>query len=247
MDEVNNSRPGVAEKIIVALDLDNKKEACEMAQELAPPLSYFKVGSRLFLAGGPPVLTALKELGVKIFLDLKFHDIPNTVGEAAAMATSFGVDMFNLHLSGGREMVKAAVKMAAHTAARLGLPRPLVMGVTVLSSFSEETLQKEGGVVRTLEQHVTELTAMGLECGLDGVIASPREAELLRKNFNRDFLIVTPGIRPAWASQDDQKRILTPSQALQAGASYLVIGRPIIRDPMPRQAVDKIIAEIAAG
>ncbi|MEW5919963.1 MAG: orotidine-5'-phosphate decarboxylase [Bacillota bacterium] len=233
-----------AEKIIVALDVDSAEKACTLVQQLAPPLCNFKVGFRLFVACGPPIIAALKELGAKIFLDLKFHDIPNTVAEAAEAATRLGVDMFNVHLSGGREMIKAAVKGAAVTAEKLGLPRPRVMGVTVLSSFSAEALQ-DTGVVRTLDEHVVALTRLGLDCGLDGVIASPREAVLLRQSCGEEFLIVTPGVRPAWAAPDDQQRILTPQQALQAGASYLVIGRPIIKHPAPRQAVEKIIAELS--
>lgn len=233
-----------AEKIIVALDVDSKEQACELVRRLAPPLSYFKVGSRLFVSCGPSVIEDLKDLGVKIFLDLKFHDIPNTVAEAAEAATSFGVDMFNVHLSGGREMIKAAVTRASDTSARLGLSRPLVLGVTVLSSLNGDMLKEEIGVVRSLDDHVVEMTRMGLDCGLDGVIASPREAELLRKHCGNDFLIVTPGVRPDWAAKDDQQRILTPAQALQSGASYLVIGRPIIKHPAPQEAAEKIIEEI---
>ncbi len=232
-----------AGKIIVALDVDSAVEACELVRQLAPPLNYFKVGSRLFVACGPSIIEVLKELGARIFLDLKFHDIPNTVAEAAEVATRHSVDMFNVHLSGGREMAKAAVDRATATAKKLNLPRPLVLGVTVLSSMNEEMLQ-DGGVSRSLDEHVVELTRMGLSCGLDGVIASPREAVLLRERCGGDFLIVTPGVRPTWAAKDDQQRILTPNQALQAGASYLVIGRPIIKHPSPRQAAELIVAEI---
>ncbi len=232
-----------AGKIIVALDVDSAEEACELVRKLTPPLNYFKVGSRLFVACGPSIIEALKELSVRVFLDLKFHDIPNTVAEAAEVATRYSVDMFNVHLSGGREMVKAAVDRVTDTAKKLNLPRPIVLGVTVLSSMSEEMLQG-GGVSRPLDEHVVELTRMGLSCGLDGVIASPREAVLLRERCGGDFLIVTPGVRPAWAARDDQQRILTPKQALLAGASYLVIGRPIIKHPSPRQAADLIVSEI---
>lgn len=234
-----------AEKIIAALDVETMEKACSLVRELAPPLQYFKVGFRLFVACGPPVITALQELGAKIFLDLKFHDIPNTVAEASAAAARLGVAMFNVHLSGGREMVKAAVDAAAATAEKLGRPRPRVLGVTVLSSFHEAALA-ETGVARTIDDQVVALARLGLDCGLDGVIASPREAMLLRQHCGENFLIVTPGVRPAWAAADDQQRILTPRQALQAGASYLVIGRPIIKDPAPRQAVQKILAELIA-
>ncbi len=250
MEEKNNPLPGggkrekIAEKIIVALDVERAEKAADLVEQLTPPFCFYKVGLRLFVACGPPVITALKDRGAKVFLDLKFHDIPNTVAEAAAAATMLGVEMFNLHLGGGREMIRAAVAAAAVTAERAGLPRPRVLGVSVLSSFSAETLQ-ETGVGRDLDTQVVALAAMGLECGLDGIIASPREAVLLRRNFGENFLIVTPGVRPAWAAADDQQRILTPKQALQAGASYLVIGRPIIKDPVPRQAATKILAEIA--
>lgn len=245
--EEKNMPTGASETvapIIVALDVDSESEACGLVRELAPPLQYFKVGSHLFVACGPSIIEALKELNVKIFLDLKFHDIPNTVADAAEAATRYKVDMFNVHLCGGRDMIKATVNRVADTAAKLGLARPLVMGVTVLSSLSEEMLQQEGGVSRSLDEHVLKLTEMGLSCGLDGVIASPREAVLLRKHYGHDFIIVTPGVRPAWANKDDQQRILTPNQALKAGASYLVMGRPIIKHASPRQAVEQILAEI---
>lgn len=243
----NNNAPAAAgkaaEKIIVALDVDSAENASQLVKQLTPPLHYYKVGFRLFVACGPPIIAVLKQLGAKIFLDLKFHDIPNTVAEAAEAATKLGVEMFNIHLSGGREMIKAAVKAAALTAEKMGRPRPRVLGVSVLSSFSAEMLQ-DTGISRTLEEHVTALSAAGLQCGLDGIIASPREAVLLRRNFGDEFLIVTPGVRPAGAAVDDQQRILTPQQALQAGASFLVIGRPIIKHAEPRQAAQEILAEI---
>ncbi|HAP32135.1 MAG TPA: orotidine-5'-phosphate decarboxylase [Firmicutes bacterium] len=232
-----------AARIIVALDVETQEKACSLVRELAPPLRYFKVGFRLFVACGPSVIAALQGLGAKIFLDLKFHDIPNTVAEAAAAAARLGVAMFNVHLSGGREMIRAAVDAAAAAAEQLGRSRPHVLGVTVLSSFHEAALA-ETGVARTIDDQVVALARLGLDCGLDGVIASPREAMLLRQHLGGDFLIVTPGVRPAGAAADDQQRILTPRQALQAGASYLVIGRPIIKDAVPRQAMQNILEEL---
>ncbi|RJX27237.1 MAG: orotidine-5'-phosphate decarboxylase [Dethiobacter sp.] len=233
-----------AEKIIVALDVEKEEEAYALVRHLSPLVKFYKVGMRLYVACGPGIITGLKNLGAKIFLDLKFHDIPHTVASTAEVVTRYGVDMFNIHLSGGSDMIRAAVEAAAEAAAKQGIPKPLVVGVTVLTSFNEKVLREETGVEKSLEQHVLNLSLLGMENGLNGVVASPREAEMIRKKCGEEFLIVTPGVRPLWSSLDDQLRVLTPRQALEAGASFLVIGRPIIEHASPQEAVEKILAEM---
>jgi orotidine-5'-phosphate decarboxylase len=232
-----------AEKIIVALDVDNVKKASALVKELSPLISFFKVGMKLYTACGPRIITVLKKLGIKIFLDLKFHDIPNTVAATAEVVTRLGVEMFNIHLSGGRKMIRATVEAARETANKKGLPVPTILGVTVLSSFDEKMLKEITGA-GSLEEHVVRLALLGRDNGLDGVVASPREIGLIRKKCGPEFLTVTPGVRPLWASLDDQSRVLTPRQAFDAGADYLVMGRPIIAHPSPLEAVQKILIEI---
>ncbi|NMB41080.1 MAG: orotidine-5'-phosphate decarboxylase [Firmicutes bacterium] len=233
-----------AEKIIVALDVAEEEDACGLVKDLCPPLSFFKVGMRLYAACGPRIITKLKNLGVKVFLDLKFHDIPHTVASAVEIITSYGVDMFNIHLSGGSDMIRAAVEKTAEVAAKLGIPKPAMLGVTVLTSLPEKVLREELAVERSLEQHVLDLSLLGKKNGIDGVVASPREAGLIRQNCGKDFLIVSPGVRPGWSTTNDQARVLTPRQALEGGADYLVIGRPITGHTNPGEAVEKILAEI---
>jgi len=237
----------MAGKIIVALDVEKEKEAYELVNQLYPLLSYYKVGLRLFVACGPRIIATLKEKGCRIFLDLKLHDIPHTVAATAKVITSLGVDMFNIHLSGGGAMVRAAAEAAKDTAQKLGLGSPKLIGVTVLTSISERVLQEEIGVKASLQEHVVNLSLLGKENGLSGVVASPQEAEIIGKTCGDDFLIVTPGIRPQWSAPGDQQRILTPRRALEAGAHYLVIGRPILQHPSPREAAEKIIAEMMGG
>ncbi len=234
-----------AGKIIVALDVENEEEAYNLVRHLSPPLSYFKVGMRLYMSCGHRIIYGLKNMGVQVFLDLKFHDIPNTVASTAEVVTRMGVDMFNIHLSGGSAMIKTTVERVRETAGKSGVPAPKIVGVTVLSSFNETMLRGDCGVERHLEQHVLKLALLGKENGLDGVVASPREAGNIRKNCGTDYLIVAAGVRPLWAPTHDQVRVLTPRQALEAGASYLVIGRPIIEHESPRNAAEKILAEIA--
>lgn len=233
-----------AEKIIVALDVDNEEDAYMLVSQLSPAITFYKIGLKLFVSCGPRIITGLKKFGVRVFLDLKFHDIPNTVASTARVAVGYGVDMFNIHLSGGREMILRTVDAAENTSAQLGIPCPLIVGVTVLTSFNQKNLQEEAGVQRNLEDHVLHLAQMAKECRLNGVVASPREAPVIRKEIGDDFIIVTPGVRPLWAASGDQQRIMTPRRALQEGASYLVIGRPIIEHPSPREAAEKILAEI---
>ena len=237
-------KESLAEKIIVALDVDNEGDAYILVNQLFPPINYFKVGLKLFVSCGPRIIDALKKFGVRIFLDLKFHDIPHTVASTAEVAVRHGVDMFNIHLSGGRDMILRTVEAVENVSQHLGVPRPLIVGVTVLTSFNDKTLRDEAGVARNLEEHVIFLARMARESGLNGIVASPREASMIRKEIGDDFVIVTPGVRPLWAASGDQQRILTPRRAIENGASYLVIGRPIIEHSSPREAAEKILAEM---
>lgn len=229
----------------MALDVENEKEAYDLVKLLSPTISYYKVGMRLYTACGPRIIQGLKELGVKVFLDLKFHDIPNTVASTVEVVANFGIDMFNIHLSGGRKMIQAAVKAAGQSAQEAGKAKPLVLGVTVLTSLNEKMLRDEVGIEKQLEQHVVDLSLMGKESGINGVVASPREAALIRKECGEKFLIVSPGVRPLWAASGDQQRVFTPRLAVEAGADYMVIGRPIIKHRSPREALNMILSEIA--
>jgi orotidine-5'-phosphate decarboxylase len=224
-----------ADKIIVALDVPTKKEALELVEQLRKKISFFKIGLQLFTAVGPKVVREVLETGAKVFLDLKLYDIPNTVAHAVESAGSLGVQMLTIHLSGGEAMVKAAL------AAR---PKEMsILGVTVLTSLDEPAIRALG-ISSTIEEQVSRLAKMGVAAGIDGLVVSPHEVEVLRPQFGDDIELVVPGIRPPWSETADQKRVMTPRQALDAGADYLVIGRPIIAHPNPPKAVAKILAEI---
>jgi orotidine-5'-phosphate decarboxylase len=226
------------DQLLVALDVDKAAHAIEMSARLQGRVGGFKIGSQLFTAEGPDLVRRLVEQRHRIFLDLKFHDIPNTVAGASASATRLGVWMMTVHAAGGSEMLKAAKRAAVETAAALKRPPPLIVAVTVLTSLSDLAL-RETGVSRTMEGQVEEMAALAEAAGLDGVVASPREVKMLRGRFPT-LKIVTPGIRAASAPGDDQSRTLTAREALGAGASYLVIGRPIIAAADPRAVVEEI-------
>ncbi len=233
--------------IIIALDVDSRDKALELVEDLKGEVSYFKVGMQLFNSQGPQIISQIKEKGVKVFLDLKFHDIPNTVAAASAVAVAQGADMFNLHASGGKAMLQSAVESAKERAIKLNLKEtPRVLGVTVLTSQSQEVLSRELGVNKSLDQQVSDLAVLCREAGLRGVVASPREISIIRKSCGPDFLIVTPGVRPSWASRDDQERVHTPARALASGSDYLVIGRPVTAAPDPREALNKILSECSS-
>jgi len=212
-------------KLIVALDVDSFEEAAALVQATREVVDVFKVGSQLFTRVGPRIIEFLHEQGKKCFLDLKFHDIPNTAAKAVESATALRVHMATLHVCGGEEMLKAAAGVPNH---------PLLLGVTVLTSV--------GGDVQT---EVLRLAKLAKDCGLNGVVASPHEIHFIREAAGKDFLIVTPGIRPANTAVGDQKRVMTPAAAIAAGASYIVVGRPIIAASDPADAAARIIAEMA--
>ena len=227
----------VKEKILVALDVESGAEALRLADTLRDTVGGFKIGSRLFTTEGPPIVRALTERGDRVFLDLKFHDIPNTVATAVAAATELGVWMVNVHASGGTAMMRAARAAAHETAARRNATPPLVIAVTVLTSMNQAALVETGVVIELMDQ-VLRLAELTREAGLDGVVASPHETAAIRRRCGANFAIVTPGIRggAADAAKGDQERTMSPDAAIAAGASYLVVGRPIIAAPDPLAA-----------
>lgn len=226
-------------KVIVALDYDNLDSALLLARQLDPQQCRLKVGKELFTYCGPAIVEALHELGFEVFLDLKFHDIPNTVAKAVTAAAELGVWMVNVHASGGLEMMKAAREALQ----AFGEKRPYLIAVTVLTSMGVEDLEQIG-IERSAEQQVRHLAGLTQQAGLDGVVCSSQEASMLKNSFGNNFLLVTPGIRPQNSQAGDQKRIMTPTKALQAGSDYLVIGRPITKSDSPLRSLEAIVKEV---
>ena len=233
------------DRIIVALDVETAVEAREIIAELRGEVGAFKIGLQLFTAAGASFVREAVEDGNRIFLDVKFHDIPNTVAKAAVEVARLGVWMFNVHVCGGAEMMRRTREAVGEFCDYESLPKPLIIGVTVLTSSNQETL-REIGVAAETETQVLNLARLAAKCGLDGVVASPLEAQVVRGDIdNKNFLIVTPGIRSANpATFDDQKRVMTAKDALAAGADYLVIGRPIVRAENKTSAVQRILEEM---
>ena len=233
------------DQLLVALDVDSAAAARALADRLRGAVGGFKIGSQLFTSEGPRLVQELTSRGDRIFLDLKFHDIPNTVAGAVAAATRLGVWMLNVHAAGGSAMMQAARGAAVEEAARRSASPPLVIAVTVLTSLDGAALSAVG-IASRLEEQVERLAGLAADAGLDGVVASPREISLVRQRCGTAFTIVTPGIRGAADAKADQARTLSAAEALAAGASYLVVGRPIIAAPDPRAAAERIAAECRA-
>jgi orotidine-5'-phosphate decarboxylase len=233
------------DQLLVALDVDSGARALQLAERLNGLVGGVKIGSRLFTLEGPELVKQIAATGVRVFLDLKFHDIPNTVAQAVEAATLTGAWMINVHASGGVPMMQAAAKAAVDTARMARKPKPLVIAVTVLTSMDEPTLH-DVGVSRPLMHQVVELARMAQRAGLDGVVASALETREIRDTCGHDFAVVTPGIRGAAAGGDknDQSRTMGPGEAIKAGSTYLVVGRPIIAAPDPRAAAEAIGTEI---
>jgi len=229
------------DRLIVALDVPSATQARQVVQTLGDTVSIYKVGKQLFTAEGPQFVRELVSSGRKVFLDLKFHDIPNTVAEAIRSAARLGVSMVNIHASGGSKMMQAAVEAAAQSESK-----PLVLAVTVLTSLSDSDLQDIGFSGNALSQ-VMRLAALARNAGCGGVVASASEARELRREMGLDFVIVTPGVRAAGAPLDDQSRVLTAAEAIAAGADYVVVGRPILKADQPLAAASEIAAEIASA
>lgn len=233
-------------RVIFALDVDNFSQAQNWVEQLHDKVGLFKIGKQLFTKCGPEVVRMVRDQGGEVFLDLKYHDIPNTVAKAAVEACKLGVQMFNVHALGGLEMMQATVKEVGEYCAENKVERPIMLAVTILTSSTEETLQKVG-IDRPVTEMVPRLAALAKEAGFDGVVASPKEVELIRAACGDNFYIVTPGVRPAFASMDDQKRVTTPADAISAGASHLVIGRPISAAADPQKAAGLILEEVAGA
>ena len=234
--------PSSAGRIIIALDVQTKEEGIALVSRLKDART-FKVGLELFAAEGPALFRKLKALRKDIFLDLKLHDIPNTVAGAVRSAIRHGVQMMTVHTSGGREMMAKAAEAAKTAAEAAGVPRPVLLGVTILTSLKSEDLE-EVGMRSDVASQVLRLAGLAKAAGMDGIVCSPREIEVLRREFGRELVIVTPGIRPLWAAAQDQKRIMTPAEAVAKGADYLVIGRPITGAPSPNEAFLRIVEEL---
>lgn len=231
----------IKDKIIVALDTDIKT-AIEIIEELKDSVGFYKINS-LYISN-PEIIDIIKKNNAKIFLDLKFHDIPNTISNYIVSAVKKGVDIITIHCSGGTEMMKAASIAAKETAEKFKLKKPLILGITLLTSIDKNILNNELNIENSINEQVVHFAKLAENCNLDGIVCSPKEIELIRKNCKKEFIILTPGIRPKWSCSNDQKRVSTPNDAIKKGANYLVIGRPITKSKNRKISVNKIINEI---
>lgn len=230
--------------IICAIDVKDVKSALDLCSELKESVGVIKLGLEFFTLNGPDAIKAVKKCGLPIFLDLKFHDIPNTVAEAVRSAVRLGVQMLTIHTSGGKTMMQAAAAAAKDEALKLNIAAPIILGVTVLTSMDESDL-KGVGIEKNVTSQVVSLAKLAVESGLDGVVCSPLEIEIIRRECGNKLKLVVPGIRPNGGSGDDQKRVMTPNEAVNAGADYIVIGRPITKAASPADAAAAIFAEIS--
>lgn len=231
------------DRLIVALDVSSLEEMKSIVTSLGDSVSYYKVGMELFYATGEQTVAFLRDHNKSVFLDLKLHDIPNTVAHGIKSLTRLGAKLITIHSQGGKVMMEAAMNAAKEQAAELGIERPKLLAITALTSFDDENWSAIGGSL-PISDHVVKLAKLAKEAGVDGVVASPLEAKLIREACGEDFLIVTPGIRPSFAATNDQKRIAAPSSALQDGASRIVVGRPITQAENPQEAVRLIVEEM---
>ena len=244
--ELVRKQGSMRERLIVALDVDNLEQAAELVRQLAGEVGMFKIGKQLFTHAGPQAVRQIQELGGEIFLDLKFHDIPNTVAKAAIEATRLGVKMFNVHASGSLEMMRLTVKEVKRVCRQQKLRKPIMLAVTVLTSLNQDDLQRVG-VERKVADQVVRLALLTKEAGMDGVVASPHEVADIREACGRRFVIVTPGIRPSDGNRNDQQRVMTPQGAVRGGVDYIVVGRPIIEAKDPVAAAQAIVADMQLG
>ncbi len=235
------------DRLIIALDVETRARALDLVDQLKGRVGLFKIGSQLFTAEGPDLVRAIVARGEKVFLDLKFHDIPSTVARAGVEAMRLGVALFNVHALGGATMMRAVVEAIKEAAERERLTPPRILAVTILTSLMPPDL-KQIFIAERIDRVVTGLAQLAAESGLDGVVSSPQEALLIRHAVNRpDFIILTPGIRPLWAQKHDQKRVLTPAEAIREGADYIVVGRPVTASDDPVEAARRIVSEIEAA
>ena len=241
--ELVRKRGPMRDRLIVALDVDSMEQAKTLVQRLAGEVGMFKIGKQLFTHAGPRAVELIQQLGGEIFLDLKFHDIPNTVAKAAIEATRLSVKMFNVHASGSLEMMRTTVKEVERVCRREKMRRPIMLAVTVLTSLNQDDLQRVG-VERKVADQVVRLALLTKEAAMDGVVASPHEVADIRAACGPSFVIVTPGIRPAESNRNDQQRVMTPADAVRAGVDYIVVGRPILEAPNPVDAARAIVADM---
>jgi orotidine-5'-phosphate decarboxylase len=233
-------------KICVALDVNTLSEAKALAKRLSPWVGVFKIGSQLFTSEGPRIVEAIQDAGGNVFLDLKYHDIPNTVMQASIVAAKMGVFMFNIHTLGGSKMMRTVSERIEEEADKTSSKKPILLGITVLTSMSAEELKDDLKIEIPLDNYVVHLAKLAKNAGLDGVVCSPKEIKLIRDACGSEFVLVTPGIRPSWSSTDDQQRITTPEQAISDGADFIVVGRPITHAEKPELAAERILSEISA-
>jgi orotidine-5'-phosphate decarboxylase len=236
-----------ADRLVIALDVDSDAEALGLVAELKDSVGVFKVGHQLFTAYGPDIVRRITGMGGRVFLDLKYHDIPNTVAKASIEAVKLGVSIFNVHALGGLDMMNAAADAAKETAERYGIPEPILLAVTILTSMDGPGLRRELKITRSLPRQVAHLARLAQRAGMNGVVASPQELKMLRRAVRGPFIILTPGVRPAWAGKDDQRRTMTPGEAVRSGADYIVVGRPVLKARDRKAAVEKILEEIAGS
>jgi orotidine-5'-phosphate decarboxylase len=232
----------IRDRLFLALDINSYSHAEELVTSLKDYVAGFKVGSQLFTREGPKVLQLIAQNNKRIFLDLKYHDIPTTVARAAEEAVRHRVSIFNVHISGGYEMMRLCVEACERVSQEESLPKPLILGVTLLTSLTEADLITLG-ISRSFNSQVLHLAKIAQRAGLDGVIASPQEARSLRDTFGKDFIILCPGVRPAWAVKHDHQRVATPHEAIRSGADYIVVGRPVIEAPDPVLACQRLLQE----
>ncbi len=231
-------------KLILALDVSEVDYALKLIDKFRDHVDIFKVGLELYTVAGPSIINEIHKRGKKVFLDLKFHDIPNTVSKAGIVAARLGVLMFNVHASGGLGMMKRCRDDVVNICLKENIERPRILGVTVLTSLSKEILKDELGIQHSLNTHVRHLAGLSLKAGLDGVVASGREAAMIRGHCGRGFLIVTPGIRTSWTPLDDQMRTMTPKEAIREGADYIVMGRTILNQSDPVKTIELVNKEV---
>jgi orotidine-5'-phosphate decarboxylase len=244
--ELVRARKSMKDRLIIALDVDSLDEVRKLVGILAPEVGMFKIGKQLFTCAGPQAVRLVQELGGEIFLDLKFHDIPNTVAKAAIEATRLGVKMFNVHASGSLEMMRQTVKEVRRVCRQEKRRRPIMLAVTVLTSLNQEDLERVG-VNQKVAAQVVRLALLTKEAGMDGVVASPQEVTAIREACGPRFVIVTPGIRPASADHNDQRRVMTPQDAVRSGVDYIVVGRPIVEAKDLVGAARAIVADMGRG
>ena len=232
-------------KVVLALDVDTESEALKLVEKLKDHVGMFKIGSQLFTHYGPSIVKAVLDKGGQVFLDLKFHDIPHTVAMAAREAVRMGVSIFNVHVVGGSEMMRETMTSVEKSISDFQKPRPIVLGVTVLTSLNDQVFLSELNYKQNIAAQVEHFALLAKQNGLGGVVASPHEIGMIRKAVGPGFVILTPGIRPEWSQKNDQKRFMTPREALVAGADYMVIGRPIIAAQDPVSAAQRVVEELS--